>query len=301
MAAALRARRGRASHVPPPAVKTLRLLFIIGVIAGFIAMLGPPVFTLANLASLPGNYERRSDVPFGSHGLSLDTYRPPEAHNRPIIVYWFGGAWRFGSKEQYRYIGAALAEAGYIAVLPDYRLYPEAKFPDFVQDGAQALAWAVHHARDIGGDPNRVYVAGHSSGAHLAAMLAYDEQWARAAGVPAGTIRGFIGLAGPYALKPDADDPRIIFTEPFTLADWQPIQLARAGAPPALLIHGDADQSTYVGHSRGMAEKLQAVGVPVRLLIYPARNHRDPILAFARWAPDQMPVLEEIGKFVGPH
>lgn len=281
-------------------MKALRWAVVIGVIAALIASLGPPAFTIANAASMFGHYERRADVPFGSHGLALDLYRPKSEGKHPVIVYWFGGAWRFGSKEQSRFIGAALAEAGYVAVLPDYRLYPDARFPDFVEDGAQALAWVAQHANEIGADGTRIYVAGHSSGAHLAAMLTYDGKWTKAAGVPAGTIHGFIGLAGPYALKPDADDPHIIFAAPYTPADWQPILLAQSGAPPALLISGDDDQSTYVGHSRGMAEKLQSLDVPVTLNIYPGRNHRDPIMAFARWAPNRMPVLEEIRKFVGP-
>lgn len=67
------------------------------------------------------------------------------AANRPVVVFWYGGAWVYGAKEEFRFVAAALAEAGYVAVLPDYRLYPEARFPTFVEDGALALRWAHEH------------------------------------------------------------------------------------------------------------------------------------------------------------
>ena len=97
--------------------------------------------------ALSGNFERRADIAYGGGARQrLDVYTPRNAQNRPIIVFWYGGGWEGGKKSQYRFVGAALAKAGYVAVLPDYRLYPDVKFPAFVQDGAAALAWVVSHA-----------------------------------------------------------------------------------------------------------------------------------------------------------
>jgi acetyl esterase/lipase len=281
-------------------MRRFRFLVVTAIVAAVIASLGPPVYTIANVAALSGDFERRVDIPFGTKPRQkLDVYVPSGAQHRPIIVYWFGGAWRFGSKSRYRFVGAALANAGYVAVLPDYRLYPEAKFPDFIDDGADALAWVVGHAEEIGSDPRRIYVAGHSSGAHLAAMLAYDDKQLARVGLPRDTIRGLIGLSGPYALKPDLDDPHLIFAAPYGLADWQPMLLVQPGAPAALLIHGDADEASYVGHARGMAERLESVGVRVTLRISPGRDHNDTVLALARTMPDRLPVLAEIRRFIG--
>jgi acetyl esterase/lipase len=256
-------------------------------------------FTVANAPALFGDFERRADVAYGAHPRQqLDVYSPKGAQGRPIIVFWYGGGWENGRKGQYRFVGAALAKAGYVAVLPDYRLYPEVKFPAFVQDGAEALAWVAGHATEIGGDPRRIYLAGHSAGAHLAAMLAYDRSQLQRVGLAPDTVRGFIGLSGPYALDPNNDTYRAIFAKPFGKPDWQPVQLAKAGAPPALLIHGEADDVVDVAHARAMADALTALGVAVTLRTYPDRGHRDTVAPFAAAAPNKLPVMDQIRAFV---
>jgi acetyl esterase/lipase len=260
---------------------------------------GGITFTVANAPALFGDFDRRADVPYGTRPRQrLDVYSPRRAAGKPIIVFWYGGGWENGRKSQYRFVGATLAKAGYVAVLPDYRLFPEVKFPAFVQDGAEAVAWVVSHAVEIGGDPKRIYLAGHSAGAHLAAMLAYDRSRLERVGLPPDTVRGFIGLSGPYALDPNNDTYRTIFAAPFGLADWQPVQLAKRGAPPALLLHGDADDVVEVSHARKMAAQLQALGVEVTLRVYPGRGHRDTVAAFAVPSPHKLPVLEEIRRFI---
>jgi len=280
-------------------MKLLLLAIIVAITACVVMACGGLAFTAANLPALAGNFERRADIAYGAEVRQrLDVYTPTNAANLPIIVFWYGGGWERGKKSQYRFVGAALADAGYVTVLPDYRLYPLVKFPAFVQDGAAALSWVVSHAREIGGDPQRIFVAGHSAGAHLAAMLAYDRAQLERVALPPGTVRGFIGLSGPYALDPNTDTYRAIFGAPFGLADWQPVQLAQAGAPPALLIHGDADDVVYVGHARRMAATLEALGVAVTLRAYSGRGHRDTVAAFAAPAPHKLPVLEEIRRFI---
>ena len=279
----------------------LLLFVVLLLVAASIIACGGLAFTVANVPAFSGDFERRADIAYGGgERQRLDVYTPRNAKNRPIIVFWYGGGWEDGKKSQYRFVGAALADAGYVAVLPDYRLYPEVKFPAFVQDGAAAMAWVVSHAGEIGGDPGRIFVAGHSAGAHLAAMLAYDRSQLERVGLPADVVRGFIGLSGPYALDPNTDTYRAIFGAPYTLADWQPVQLARAGAPPALLLHGESDRVVYVGHARKMAAALEKLGVPVILKTYPERGHRDTVAAFAKAAPHKLPVPEEIRRFIDP-
>lgn len=282
----------------------LRLKLLIAALAVLLTALvvaacGGVAFTAANAPALFGEFDRQPDIAYGTGARHrLDVYTPWFASERPIIVFWYGGGWDHGKKSQYRFVGAALAEAGYVVVVPDYRLYPDVKFPAFVQDGAEALAWVVSHAREIGGDPRRIYLAGHSAGAHLAAMLAYDRSQLARIGLPPDTIRGYIGLSGPYALTPDDATYRAIFAAPFTTAEWQPTQLARAGAPPALLIHGDADDVVDVAHARLMAQALEAVDVQVTLRVYADRGHLDPVAAMAAPTPRKLPVIEEIDRFV---
>ncbi len=260
---------------------------------------GGLAFTAANAPILFGDFDRRADVPYGAHARQrLDVYSPRDAKSRPIIVFWYGGGWEKGRKSQYRFVGAALAKAGYVAVLPDYRLYPEVKFPAFEQDGAGALAWVASHAAEIGGDPSRIYLAGHSAGAHLAGMLAYDPAQLSRVGLPPGTVRGFIGLSGPYALDPDTDRYRAIFAAPYGIEDWQPVRLAKSGAPPALLLHGEDDEVVLAAHTRKLASVLDGLEVETTVRVYPDRGHRDTVAAFAVAAPNKLPVLEEIRRFV---
>ena len=280
-------------------MKILALAGVALVAALTVVACGGLAFTAANAPALFGEFSRRADVTYGTRPRQqLDVYAPRHAKDLPIIVFWYGGGWENGKKSQYRFVGAALAKAGYVAVLPDYGLYPEAKFPAFVQDGAEALAWVASHAGEIGGDPGRIFVAGHSAGAHLAAMLAYDRSQLERVGLPPEIVSGFIGLSGPYALDPNNDTYRAIFAAPFTPADWQPVQLAKQGAPPALLLHGESDEVVSVAHARRMAEALEESGVGVALRTYPGRGHRDTVAAFALPAPNKLPVLEEIGRFV---
>lgn len=257
-------------------------------------------FTAANVPAYFGDFERHADIAYAPGDRHrLDVYVPAHARARPVIVFWYGGGWESGTKSNYRFVGAALAKAGYVAVLPDYRLYPEVRFPDFVDDGAQALAWVARHAAQYGGDPRRIYVAGHSAGAHMAAMLAYDPARLERVGLPRDTVRGCIGLSGPYVLTPNDATLNDIFRAPYTVADWQPLQRVQPGAPPALLLHGEADTVVDVAHARRMAEKLESLGVPVTLRTYAGRNHRDTVAAFASAAPHKLPVMTEIRAFVG--
>jgi dipeptidyl aminopeptidase/acylaminoacyl peptidase len=129
-------------------------------------------------------------------------------------------------------------------------------------------------------------------------MVAYDVKRADKAGIPAGSIRGFIGLSGPYALVPNDDELNRMFAAPYTAADWQPAQLVRPGSPPALLIHGEADDVVSVGHAKKMAAALDKAGVPVTLKLYPERGHSDTVAAFAKASPHKLPVVEQIRAFI---
>ncbi|HUQ09371.1 MAG TPA: alpha/beta hydrolase [Steroidobacteraceae bacterium] len=274
-----------------------------------VASCGGLAFTAANAPALFGAFQRRADIHYGAHERQrLDVYLPKReaaqrsdesAAPRPIIVFWYGGSFERGRKSQYRFVGAALAEAGYVAVLPDYRLYPEVRFPAFIDDGAQAVAWVASHAAELGGDPSRIYLAGHSAGANIAGMLAYDPERLARVGVRADAIRGFIGLSGPYALDPNTDTLRTIFAAPHGFDDWQPARRVRPGAPRALLMHGEGDDVVSVRHARVMAEALTNNGVPVTLRTYAGRGHADTVAAFATASPDKLPVLTEIRKFIG--
>jgi hypothetical protein len=110
-------------------------------------------FLVANSATLTGRYDRSTNRSYGPESRQkLDVYSPKDANDRPVVVFFYGGSWTAGSRGLYRFVGAALAERGIVTVLPDYRLYPQVKFPLFVDDGALAVAWVQQHAHEFGGD-----------------------------------------------------------------------------------------------------------------------------------------------------
>jgi acetyl esterase/lipase len=159
---------------------------------GFLAINAPAFF---------GAFKRHANRSYGSdpqHRLDVYEPRAAAAAPRPVVVFWHGGRWRFGDKADYRFVGAALAGCGCVAVLPNYRHYPQVKMPGFMDDAARAALWAVAHAGDFGGDHRRVYLMGHSAGAHMAALLTLDSRYFTAAGQPAPHVAGVIGLSGAY-------------------------------------------------------------------------------------------------------
>jgi acetyl esterase/lipase len=260
---------------------------------------GGLAFTVANAPTLFGDYERQASVPYGADARQrLDVYRPRADVARPIVVFFYGGSWMRGSRTNYRFAGAALAEAGYVAVVPDYRLYPNVKFPLFVDDGAAAVAWAIRNAAGIGGDPTRVFVAGHSAGAHTAAMLAFDRRYLERAGVDPGAVRGFIGLSGPYVLTPDTPELKDMFGAPCGPKDYRPIEFVSANAPPTLLIHGAADTIVWAQHSERLAEALRAAGVPTELKLLVGKDHADPMAAMSQPARGRAPTLSAMRAFI---
>jgi acetyl esterase/lipase len=256
-------------------------------------------FAIANLPARFARSHRDAGVAFGPQCWQrLDVYRPAHAPAAaPVIVFWYGGSWTQGSRQDYRFVGAALAGLGYLVVIPDYRLYPAVRFPTFLADAAQAVAWVGHHAADYGGDPHRIVLMGHSAGAHMAAMLAIDPVYLRAAGADPGDVRALIGLSGPYQLTPNDATLNAIFAAPYTARDWQVLPYVSAAAPPSLLIHGAADEVVSPRNSERLTAALRASGVPVVLKIYPDRGHAATVAALSwvlRW---RSPTLTDIREF----
>jgi acetyl esterase/lipase len=260
-------------------------------------------FFAANAPAAFGSYRRHTDIAYGPEPQQrLDVYVPESAalSSRPVIVFWHGGRWRYGDKADYRFVGAALAESGYLTVVANYRHYPQVKMPGFMQDAAQAALWAAAHADEYGGGGDRLYLMGHSAGAHLAALVTLDPRYFAAAGRPAPGIAGVIGLSGPYdflpLLEPDVQD---MFGPPPLYPESQPINFVRADAPPMLLVHGLKDETVRPKNSINLAAALSALGVPVTLKLYPNLGHADTVAALTALLRRRAPTLTQIRTFVG--
>jgi acetyl esterase/lipase len=251
-------------------------------------------FFVANAPNTFGSFRRTSDLPYGDDARQqLDVYAPPRPGHRPVVIFFYGGSWSAGKKADYAFVGAALADRGYVTVIPDYRLYPKVRFPAFVEDGARAVAWVQQHAREFGGDPDRLVLMGHSAGAHIAALLALNPAYLAAAGVRPRSVVGFIGLSGPYALVPDTDRLHAIFGMPYMPDNWQPVHFADSSAPPALLLHGADDNLVESAHTEKLRDALLAHGAEVETHIYPGRGHVDTIASFTVAARYRTPALKQ--------
>lgn len=234
----------------------------------------------------------------------LDVWAPADASAEalPVVVFFYGGGWNDGSRGDYGFAGSAFASRQFIAVVPDYRLVPEVRFPAFVEDGALAVKWARDNAASYGGDPKRITLAGHSAGAYIAAMLVLDTRFLENAGVDSGTIRAAALLSGPYDFYPFTEARgRAAFGSFERPGDTQPINFARGGAPPILLAHGDKDDIVLPRNSHRLAERLKQVGAPVALRIYQGAGHVDTVAALSHPFRHRLPVLDESAAFLKQH
>ncbi len=262
-----------------------------------------PVATL-NALSPSGSVTSDADVAYGPLPRhKLDVYRPSAAAppgGWPVVVFFYGGSWNRGERADYRFAGSALAARGVMTLVADYRLYPDVRYPDFLNDCALALAWGLSRASSLGGNPKRVFVMGHSAGAYNAAMLALDARWLASVGRSPAELAGWIGLAGPYDFLPITNpDAQPVFFHPNYPTGSQPIHQVTPAAPMTFLAAARTDELVNPQRNTvGLANRLQAAGVQVDLKVYDRVNHITLAAALAwplRWL---APVLDDVVAFV---
>jgi acetyl esterase/lipase len=277
---------------------TAWLLAISGVLAasGCTAL----SFAVANAPARLTDVQRNTDIAYGALPRQrLDIYRPARADAaRPVIVFWYGGAWTEGARAQYRFVGTALAQLGYFVVLPDYRLYPEVRFPAFLDDGASAVHWVQQHIAQYGGDAQRLVLMGHSAGAYMASMLLADSQYLQRAQVDSNRIVGLIAMSGPFNLTPNTASLNAIFAPPYSVADWRVTAQQKHATPPALLMHGLDDQLVLSAVSERFATQLRALGSDVTLKLYAHCDHVCPLAALSVPARKRATTLADVTVFL---
>lgn len=231
--------------------------------------------------------------------LRLDVYTPKNVQNAPVVVFFYGGRWTTGAKEEYQFVGEALASRGFVAVIPEYRHYPQVRFPAFVDDAARSVAWLRNNVNTYGGSPDKIFVMGHSSGAHMAAMLALKEEFMARAGGSRSWLRGMIGLAGPYDFLPITDpELRDIFAPPEKFEQSQPVLYTEGDNPPMLLLHGENDETVQVKDTRNLAAQIKKAGGPIETVIYPKMSHRLILNSLSKPLRGQTDVIQHVSEFV---
>ncbi len=231
-------------------------------------------------------------------GLALDVYTPPDPHDAPVVVFFYGGRWTGGLRSDYKFVGQALTQQGFIVVVPDVRAYPKVRFPTFVEDAAKAVQWTRENISQYGGSPDKLFVMGHQSGAHIAAMLALNPEYLKAVGGSRNWLRGMIGLAGPYDFELAASDMRDMFGPPDAFYKSQPINFVDGHNPPLLLLHGEDDTDVLVKNTRNLAAAVTRAGGAVETVIYPKMENNWILATIAAPLRKRSDVLTNITEFI---
>lgn len=258
-------------------------------------------------AMVPENgYQRIADVAYGSHERQkLDIYLAngkDRGSPASTIIFFYGGSWESGNKKDYKFVAEALTAQGFDVVIPDYRVYPQVVFPAFVEDGASVVAWAKQHLDDYGASDERLFVAGHSAGAHIAALLTLDASYLEQAGLTPSVFKGMIGLAGPYDFLPlKSDTLKTIFGPEEQRWRSQPIHYADAGNPPMLLLVGEDDRTVLPKNSYNLAAKIREKGGNVQLETFDEYGHVAMVAKLAKPLRGEGQMLQIIKDFVSRH
>ena len=259
--------------------------------------------TIDRAFSANDRIEQRGPLAYGNHeDRQLYIYRSedaPEDALQPVLIFFHGGGWANGDPAQYGFIGRNFAPKGFVVVNAGYRLLPEGKYPAMLADGAAALRWTTQNIRKYGGDPERIYLMGHSAGAYNAVMLGLDRRWTRRLSLPDDTIDGVIGLAGPYDFLPlDSDNLEDAFGDAKPLAATQPIHFARRNAPPMLLATGFYDEAVERENSQALYDALAKKGARARHVVFNDMGHSGILMTLARPFDNDTRVKDTVTQFL---
>jgi acetyl esterase/lipase len=217
-------------------------------------------------------------------------------------VFYYGGGWEAGDKKDYKFVGEALSSHGITVVIPDYRVYPDVVFPDFVDDAAAAVAWTDKNIARYNGDQQQLFVAGHSAGAHIASLLVLNPDYLKKYALTPDLFQGMVGLAGPYDFLPlKSDTLKIIFGPEQHRWQSQPVNFVRGDNPPLLLMVGERDLTVWPRNSYRLAEKVAAQGGQVELLKFADYGHVAMVAKLAKPLRGDGAILQPILDFIDKH
>ena len=267
---------------------------------GFLGLLTACSQMALDLVVPHGGYHVVRDLAYGDDPRqTLDLYVPDKLTKpAPLLLFFYGGSWTGGSKALYPAFGQAFASKGIITAVADYRLYPQVRYPAFVEDGARAFAWLHARAAEYGGDSGGLFLAGHSAGAYIAVMLAADPSYLKAMGVGLNSVRGVIGIAGPYDFLPLRDDELVAIFGGANRPETQPIHYIDGVRPPMLLVAGTEDTTVSPRNTSRLAAKLRIADSPVEERLYPGTGHIGIILSLVPGLRGRTPLYGDMLEFV---
>ena len=253
-----------------------------------------------NFPTLFSNQKVVRNLSFGSnYGSKLDLYYPKKSDKpSPVIVFFHGGKWMNGKKQDYRFVADAFTKKGYIVIIPDYVKYPITKFPTWQEDGAKAVVWAYNNVKTYNGDKNNLFVMGHSAGAHIGALLIANNEYLLKQKASRSYIKAFVGIAGPYNFTPDDKDLEDMFGPKENYPNMQVSTYIDGKQPPMLLLWGEKDKDVGKSNLDKLENTLKQKGGEYEIKTYPNIDHIDIITALSPLKQNLAPVLKDIDSFL---
>jgi acetyl esterase/lipase len=267
------------------------------------ALLGVTVFPAG-----PQEATAEFDVAYAEGGdeHKVDLYLPARK-DFATIVFTYGGGWHSGSRKSVTAVGKKLQSLGYGCALVSHRLSPAHRFPAQAEDVAAAFAWVKKHIAAKGGDPRRVYLMGHSSGAHLSMLIAADPKYLANHKLTPADVRGAIGLSTPVDLELRKDGKgfgdallkgkgaAVFSRDPAVIKDASPIRHVSKDLPRTLLIVGERDFPMLESDAMAFAEKAKEVGAKVSVFVAKKCDHMGTVRQLIE--PDGL-ILDQVRTFL---
>lgn len=198
----------------------------------------------------------------------------PAGAGAPVVLFFHGGAIQGGDKESSRTLAALLNPRGIIVAGANYRLSPRATYPAYLHDCAAAVAWIKGNIARFGGDPGRLFLAGHSAGGYLAMMSVLGPGWLAAVGLAGADVAGIVSVSGQMVTHSTVREERGIPRSVMVVDDAAPLRHARGFSPAILLVCAEHDMPARLEENLLMQAWLQAAGHrDVTLLCVPGRDH----------------------------
>lgn len=257
-------------------------------------------FKYVNLPATLSDQIKYSDLDFGSsYDSKLDIYKPKQTTKKelPVLVFFYGGGWKTGSKGKYSFVAESFTSLGYLVVIPDYVKYPKVKYPLWQHDAAKAVTWVKNNIDKHGGDSKNLFLAGHSSGAHIGAMLVANEKFMKQQGGLSSDIKGFAGLSGPYDFVPKEEDYKDMFGPAKNYPLMQVTNYVRPDQAPMLLLWGAKDEVVWFSNIEKLKKGLDNRNASYRIKVYEDLDHVEIVGVLSKMLKEQAPVIEDIDFF----
>ena len=285
-------------------------IFLLLLIAGAVFQPGcttTGLWLVNGIAGSLGDFKVYKNIAYGPDALHrLDIYAPHRRQGNttlPVIIFFYGGCWggcSLRSKEHYQFVAEAFTAKGFITVISDYRHYPAVRFPEIIDDARRTVEWVKAHIAEYDGNDNRLFLMGHSAGAHLAALLVFNKQYLQTDTYK--SLKGFIGLAGPYDFLPLTEAyQKALFAPPSNYAATQPVNFVQGNEAPALLLYGNNDETIKPRNIINLSAKIRAAGGQVTSCFYDDINHSGILAALSIPFRSHEPIYNDIILFLNKH